>query len=264
MEKSQSSIDIFRRSIDICQLQDLGFEGANCFTWSNGRVFERLDRFFGNIGWLESFPDYKVHHLDFFCSDHKPILLSFGNNAFGRRCGKVKRIPRFHFEHAWCEDPGCDDIINSDWICPPGDLGLPGLLDHIASCGSRLERWEKDKFRNLNKEKKFLQEKISSLYFLHDPVSWNALKESEKNLNILLDKKEKFWRQRSKVSWLKDGDRNTKIFHRKASARRKKNDILGLCDSNGCWQDWWLVESFKDIFVTFSVQIVLPWSSSIL
>ena len=41
----------------------------------------------------------------------------------------------------------------------------------------------------------------------------------------------------SRVRWLKEGDCNTNCFHRKASARRKKNDILGLCDSNGCWQD---------------------------
>ena len=129
----------------------MGFEVDDCFTWSNRPVFERLDILFGNIGWLEAFPDYNVNHLVFFCPDHKPILLSFGSNASGRCCGKVKRISRFHFEHAWCEDPNCGDIINSNWICHPSNLGLSGLLDHIASCGSCLERWGKDKFRNLNK-----------------------------------------------------------------------------------------------------------------
>ncbi|KAL5541996.1 hypothetical protein UlMin_009706 [Ulmus minor] len=86
-------------------------------------------------------------------------------------------------------------------------------------------------------EKKSLQEKISCLSSLHDPDSWKILKECEKNLNSLLDKEERYWRQRSRVSWLKDGDHNTKFFHRKATARQKKNEIPGLCDSNGCWQD---------------------------
>ncbi|KAL5550128.1 hypothetical protein UlMin_000304 [Ulmus minor] len=180
MEKLQNNLDIFRPFLDICQLQDLGFEGDGCFTWSNGHVFERLDRFFGNFDWLEAYPDYKVKHLDFFYSDHKPILLSFGNNASGKCCGRVKRISRFHFEHAWCEDPGCGDIINSNWTYSLGELGLSGLLDHIVSCESRLESWGKEKFRNLNKEKTFLQDKISSISSLHDLVSWNALKESEK------------------------------------------------------------------------------------
>ncbi|KAL5541995.1 hypothetical protein UlMin_009705 [Ulmus minor] len=105
--KPQCGIDNFRRSIDLCHLNDLGFEGDDCFTWSNGQVFERLDRFFGNHSWLETFPIHKVKHLDFFCSDHRPILLAFGNNASRRKCGKVRRGSRFHFEHAWCEDPGC-------------------------------------------------------------------------------------------------------------------------------------------------------------
>ncbi|KAL5555862.1 hypothetical protein UlMin_038098 [Ulmus minor] len=187
--------------------------------------------------WLETFPIHKVKHLDFFCSDHRPILLAFGNNASGRKCGKVRRGSRFHFEHAWCEDPGCGDIINSSWFGSSGDLGISGLLDRIALCGKKLEVWGKDRFRHLNKEKKSLQEKISRLFSLHDPDSWKILKECEKNLNSLLDKEERYWRQRSRVSWLKDGDRNTKFFHRKATARRKKNEILGLCDSNGCWQD---------------------------
>ena len=97
-EKFQRGIDNFRRSIDICHLNDLGFEGDDYFTWSNGHVFERLDRFFDNYSWLETFPDHKVKHLEFFCYDHKPILVSFGNNASGSRCGKVKRGSCFHFE----------------------------------------------------------------------------------------------------------------------------------------------------------------------
>ncbi|KAL5560150.1 hypothetical protein UlMin_036361 [Ulmus minor] len=222
-EKPQCGIDNFRRD--------------DCFTWSNGHVFERLDRFFGNHSWLETFPTHKVKHLDFFCSDHRPILLTFGNNASGRKCGKVRRGSRFHFEHAWCEDPRCSDIINSSWLGSSGDLGIPSLLDRIALCGKKLEVWGKDRFRHLNKEKKSLQEKISCLSSLHDPDSWKTLMECEKILNSLLDKEERYWRQRSRVSWLKDGDRNTKFFHRRATARRKKNEILGLCDSNGCWQD---------------------------
>lgn len=45
-----------------------------------------------------------------------------------------------------------------------------------------------------------------------------------------------YWKQRSKVTWLKDGDRNTKFFHRKASNRRAKNRLRGLYDNHGVWQ----------------------------
>ena len=43
------------------------------------------------------------------------------------------------------------------------------------------------------------------------------------------------WRQRSKVAWLRDGDRNTWFFHSKASQRRGRNYITKLHDANGGW-----------------------------
>ena len=45
------------------------------------------------------------------------------------------------------------------------------------------------------------------------------------------------WQQRSKVQWLKNGDQNTKFFHRTTTQRKRKNFIKGLCDGNGDWQE---------------------------
>jgi hypothetical protein len=39
------------------------------------------------------------------------------------------------------------------------------------------------------------------------------------------------------VAWLREGDRNTRYFHRKASWRRKKNRILKLRREDGSWAD---------------------------
>ena len=57
--------------------------------------------------------------------------------------------------------------------------------------------------------------------------------EVSKELDDLLMKQEIFWAQRSRVSWLKHGDKNTKFFHSKASQWRKRNYIQGVKNSNG-------------------------------
>lgn len=45
------------------------------------------------------------------------------------------------------------------------------------------------------------------------------------------------WLQRSHINWLQNGDRNTRFFHEKASARYNKNYIEGLLDKDGQWQE---------------------------
>ncbi|KAM2144184.1 hypothetical protein ACFX1R_047895 [Malus domestica] len=56
-------------------------------------------------------------------------------------------------------------------------------------------------------------------------------------LDSLLGREETYWRQRLRVQWLHEGDRNTKFFHLRASNRKRKNTIKGLRDAQGVWQD---------------------------
>jgi hypothetical protein len=36
-------------------------------------------------------------------------------------------------------------------------------------------------------------------------------------------------KQRSQITWLKEGDRNTKLFHAQAKEQAKTNQIMALC-----------------------------------
>jgi hypothetical protein len=53
----------------------------------------------------------------------------------------------------------------------------------------------------------------------------------------LLYREAMLWLQRSRVTWLKEGDMNTKLFHQKAVWRARRNKIKRLKDSDGIWKD---------------------------
>jgi hypothetical protein len=53
----------------------------------------------------------------------------------------------------------------------------------------------------------------------------------------LLYREEMLWLQRSRVTWLKEGDRNTKFFYQKAVWRARRNKIKKLKDNDGSWKD---------------------------
>ena len=63
------------------------------------------------------------------------------------------------------------------------------------------------------------------------------LKAIEKQIDDLLIDEEVYWRQRSRVVWLREGDKNTKYFHSKATARKRKNKTRGIVDERNKWTE---------------------------
>jgi hypothetical protein len=71
------------------------------------------------------------------------------------------------------------------------------------------------------------------VYAKTDAISRNIAKRLSAEIDELLEKEEIRWRQRSRVSWLRAGDRNTSYFHRRATWRQKKNRIEKLQTEHG-------------------------------
>ncbi|XP_016199996.1 uncharacterized protein LOC107641004 [Arachis ipaensis] len=54
----------------------------------------------------------------------------------------------------------------------------------------------------------------------------------EEKLELTYMKEESYWREKSRVKWLKEGDQNTKFFHQKFQSRVRRNRIWRLVGRN--------------------------------
>ena len=92
LQKNWKAITDFREIIKECSLEDMGFVGP-CFTWSNkregsGQVMKRLDRGLCSRDWRRLFPQFVVKHLEFWGSDHRPLVLDVTEKSVGRKKGR--------------------------------------------------------------------------------------------------------------------------------------------------------------------------------
>lgn len=96
-----------------------------------------------------------------------------------------------------------------------------------------LKKWNAEVFGDVGKKKKELLEGIRELGSVDEGRS---LEEEEKvrktdmsrELEKTLLSEEIIWRQKSRALWLKEGDKNTKFFHRLANSRHKFNQVDSL------------------------------------
>lgn len=61
------------------------------------------------------------------------------------------------------------------------------------------------------------------------------IREKMHRMDELLYREEMLWLQRSRVNWLKEGDRNTCYFQQKAVWRARKNLVQKLKKDDGSW-----------------------------
>jgi hypothetical protein len=113
------------------------------------------------------------------------------------------------------------------------DLG--GIMQGLNQVMNTLQDWSKRKFGNVLRELNKARKKLELLQL--NNADQREIRQATDWMNELLYREEMLWVQWSRITWLKEGDRNTKFFHQRAVWRARKNKIKKLKDDEGVWQD---------------------------
>ncbi|XP_073049463.1 uncharacterized protein [Primulina eburnea] len=110
------------------------------------------------------------------------------------------------------------------------------LVDRLSICKLTLQTWAEVRV-SFNPKK--LKSKRIELNCLRTSEHWNSsnnkIRKLEGEVEKLSSQEELYWRQRSRISWLREGDRNSRFFHQKSSLRKVHNSIQGLISCHGDW-----------------------------
>ncbi|KAG5521808.1 hypothetical protein RHGRI_034138 [Rhododendron griersonianum] len=226
------SLKGFQNFVNDCGLVDLGFSGYP-FTWRNNRsgnnyVQERLDRVLATPSWCLLFAQASVTHLDTVGSDHNALHLKLRDHVRGFR------VP-FRFDARWVEDEDARNVVNQAWATPVQGSKSFMVYKKIQACRSSLTNWKRRKRDNSGKSIADLKTKIFALSNSWPGPPLEIIKDLKWQLKKEWDKEEVFWKQKSRVTWLKNGDKNTKFFHASVMQRRAGNRISGIEVANGNW-----------------------------
>jgi hypothetical protein len=164
-------------------------------------------------------------------SDHCPLLPADDSGP---------RRPRsFKFEIFWLKLPGFLDVVSKAWHTPSVHTEPCQILYHkLSDTGKCLQKWGRSIFSNT---KVLLHAAL--LVILHFDMAQDERQLFPEELELRARLKRKVIalavverarkKQSSRIANLKEGDANTKFFHLRVNARRRKNHIHRLKHNNG-------------------------------
>ncbi|XP_075658741.1 uncharacterized protein LOC142628552 [Castanea sativa] len=134
----------------------------------------------------------------------------------------------------WLKTEGFVDRVQS-WWNRHSFVGTPSFMfaKKLKALKEDIVQWNRREFGNIERQKKQLLEELKMLDakerdvgLTDGEISHRAVLRSQ--VEHLLSLEEIFWRQKSRMLYIKEGDNNTKFFHRMANSHTRYNHLRTL------------------------------------
>ncbi|VFQ61496.1 unnamed protein product [Cuscuta campestris] len=209
------------------------------FTWhgsrSLGKIWRRLDRLFLNSHLDNLNCLIFSEHLAKGGSDHSPILLKITN-------GNFKGPFPFKFLNCWTANPSFLTLIKDNWE-PYRGGGMRGLMDKLVNLRKVIQAWNKNTFGNIlkNRTKQEDKLKLAEEAYNDSPTHDNntRMQQAKSDLNKCLAIEYSYWKQKSNLKWVKEGDLNTKFFQAFVKNKRNFQRIQKIRNTDNNWLTEW-------------------------
>nr|AAX95130.1 retrotransposon protein, putative, unclassified [Oryza sativa Japonica Group]ABG22397.1 retrotransposon protein, putative, unclassified [Oryza sativa Japonica Group] len=223
----------FRGLLDKIQVKELQLP-VRRFTWAGegaNPTQTKIDRSFVTTDWDLMFESSNLYLLSSACSDHAPLFL-VGNE-------QRSKFPSFRFESFWLKIPGFLEAVQDSWQRPILATNCLAIFRIKLRCLARdLKRWSRSQVGDIKLQLAVASKVVFQLDIAQETRTLSdderLLVSNLKNRILALSVLNKIQiRQRSRQTWLKEGDVNSNFFHIKANSRRRKNYIQSLHTPSG-------------------------------
>ena len=208
------------------------------FTWTNKReglqqISSRLDIFLISDNATHVGGEFTASILPFSGSDHWPIELQWN------RPGNHLKRP-FRFEEFWLSHPDFEELVKSTWInfTPTEGTKMSKFHQKLKHLKGAIKKWNHNTFGNIFKAQAMLSAEMKRIQqTIITSGRTEELTKQEQDIeskNLERDKQEEtLWRQKSRIRWLKNGEKNTIFFHKTTVQRRMINNITHIKNEQG-------------------------------
>ena len=150
------------------------------------------------------------------------------------------------------QEEGFSETVKRSWQSQ--SLSQSGLMGKISQCRKSISAWKRMAKPNSALRIQELHHKIDEAT-KSITINSEMLSSLRSELNDEYHSEEIFWMQKSRLQWLRSGDRNTKFFHAVTKNRRAQNKILSLVNNEG--QEWYAKKIWED-WLRLTLGIYIP------